>query len=91
MWHFYAWKCILERKNIESLTIVRHMLKLSVLSSSQNRHLTIQLLEHQGILHLAMHNFKGALTSFEKMRNVAESVKSQVGVMQAHYKIAKAL
>jgi hypothetical protein len=57
------------------------MLKLSVLSNKNNRNLTIQLLEHQGTLHLALHNFKGALTSFEKMRDVAEDAKSQVGVM----------
>jgi len=31
----------MERKNIESLTIVRHMLKLSVLGGDHSRSLTI--------------------------------------------------
>jgi len=65
----------MERKNIESLTIVRIMLKLSVLSGDRSRLLTIKLLEHQGTLHLALQNFKGALKSFEKMRDVAEDAK----------------
>ena len=66
----------MERKNIESLTIVRHMLKLSIIGGDSSRRLTIQLLEHQGTLHLALQNFKGALKSFEKMRDVAEDAKS---------------
>ncbi len=71
----------MERKNIESLAIVRHMLKLSILGGDSSRRLTIQLLEHQGILHVALQNFKGAVRSFEKMRDVAEDAKSVIGVM----------
>jgi len=41
----FAWKCVMERKNLEALTIIRHMLKLSVLDE-KNRILTIKLLEH---------------------------------------------
>lgn len=44
---------MLERKNLEALTIMRHMLKLSVLDD-KNRRLTIRLLEHQGTLNLAI-------------------------------------
>lgn len=43
--HFFAWKCILERKNLEALVTIRQMLKLSVLEEN-NWNLTINLLEH---------------------------------------------
>jgi len=47
------------------------MLKLSVLDEN-NRRLTIQLLDHQGVLNATLKNFKGAIHSFQKMRDVAE-------------------
>jgi len=53
MWHLFAWNCILERKNLEALYVVRAMLRLSVLLD-KNKNLTIHLLEHQGLITSAM-------------------------------------
>ncbi len=53
MWHLFAWNCILERKNLEALYVVRAMLRLSVLLD-KNKNLTVHLLEHQGLINSAM-------------------------------------
>ena len=36
MWLMYAWKCILERKTPEALSIIQYMLRLLVLAPEYN-------------------------------------------------------
>lgn len=49
-----------------------------------NRVLLIIMLEHQGVLNLAINNYQGAIRAFQRMRDVAEECQNREYEMKAY-------
>lgn len=75
MWLMCAWKCILDRKIPEALSLIKYLLRLFVLAP-EYKLLLIKLIELQGKLNYAFENYEGALKAFERVRDIAQDIQN---------------
>lgn len=90
MWLMFCWRCVLERRAPEALSISNYLLKLTILAQDQTN-IVIAILEHQGRINLALENFQGAIKAFQRMRDVAEDNSEKELEMKAYMLLGKTL
>ena len=69
---------------------MRPLLRLQA-NLADNRVALVTLLEHQGVLNLAISNYQGAIKAFQRMRDVAEECHDKEYEMLAYFHLGQTL
>ena len=61
------------------------------LQVASHKFLVVAVLEHQGVVNLALKNYSGAIKSFQRMRDVSEELENHEWEIRAYMHLGETL